>query len=224
MEIEHLKGQQIELAKKLNLVDRIEVDKVRYVAGVDTTFLDPYKNPTIAISSIVVIDIRSFEITEKVFGKREIDSPYIPTFLAFRELPVILEAYEKLKTKADVFIIDGQGILHPRKMGIASHFGVITDTVSVGCGKKHLYGDFQDPANKDLAYEFVYDPKTAEKIGYVLRSKKNTNPIFISPGNNISLESSLYVIIKTLDGYKLPQPVRLAHNFLSEYRKKLLGG
>jgi deoxyribonuclease V len=224
LDLESLKKQQIELSKKLNLKDKININEIRYIAGIDTTFLNPYQNPTLAISAIVVIDIKSFEIVEKVLAEKEIDFPYVPTFLAFRELPVILEAYKKLQTNVDVFILDGQGILHPRKMGIASHFGVITDTVSVGCGKTPLYGKYQDPPNQDLAYNFIYDPKTNEKIGYVLRTKKNTKPIFISPGNNISIENSLYVIIKSLNGYKLPEPIRLAHNFLSVYRKKLIGG
>jgi deoxyribonuclease V len=148
IDLESLKKQQKELSKKLSLKDRINTDEIRYIAGIDTTFLNPYQNPTLAISSIVIIDIKSFEIVEKVLAEKEIDFPYVPTFLAFRELPVILEAYKKLKTKVNVFILDGQGILHPRRMGIASHFRVITDTVSIGCGKTPLYGKYQDPKSR----------------------------------------------------------------------------
>ncbi|WP_028950356.1 endonuclease V [Sulfurihydrogenibium subterraneum] len=220
MDLESLKNNQLELAKRLKLEDKININKIKLVAGIDTTFLDPYKEPTLAISCIVVLNLEDFSVVEVVFGQKEIDFPYIPTFLAFREIPSIMDAYQKLKSVPDVFILDGQGILHPRKMGIASHFGVITDTVSIGCGKSLLYGKYTQIENKPMAYNPVY--ADGELRGYALRVKKNTNPIFISPGNNISLNSSLYVIIKTIKSYKLPEPVRLAHNYLTEYRKKLL--
>ena len=220
MDLNELKKQQLELSKKLKLQDKIDIRNIRTVAGIDTTFLNPYKEPTLALSSIVVLDLTDFSVKEVVYGQKMIDIPYIPTFLAFRELPSIMEAYKNLKSKVDVFILDGQGILHPRKMGIASHFGVLTDTVTVGCGKTHLYGEYKHPENKPMSYSYVY--ADGEVRGYALRVKKNTNPIFISPGNNISLESSLYVIIKTVKDYKLPEPVRLAHNYLSEYRKRIL--
>ena len=220
MDLEYLKNNQLELAKRLKLEDKIDINNIKLVAGIDTTFLDPYKEPTLAISCIVVLNLEDFSVVEVVFGQKEIDFPYIPTFLAFREIPSIMESYKKLKSVPDVFILDGQGILHPRKMGIASHFGVITDTVSIGCGKSLLYGKYTQIENKPMAYTPVY--ADGEIRGYALRVKKNTNPIFISPGNNISLNSSLYVIIKTIKSYKLPEPVRLAHNYLTEYRKKLL--
>ncbi len=219
--IEQLKAEQIKLSKKLNLKDRIPPDKVRYVAGIDTTFTDIWKNPTTAISSIVVVDIENnFEIIETVYATKEIDFPYIPTFLAYRELPVILEAYKKLKSQVDVFMVDGMGILHPRKMGIAAHFGVVTDTVSIGIGKSKLIGEFKKPENRKFAYQPVY--VDGEHRGYILRTRKNANPVFVSPGNNISVESSLKVAIRTTDKYKLPEPVRFAHNFLQKIRKEKL--
>jgi len=221
--IEKLKREQVELAKKLNLTDIKPVYEYRYIAGVDTTFLDIWKNPTKAISSIVVLDIKNnFKVIEKVFAEKVIDFPYIPTFLAYRELPVILEAYKKLKTKPDIFLIDGMGILHPRKMGIASHFGVITNTVSVGCGKSKLIGEFKEPINRRFAYNPVY--VDGEHRGYIVRSKVNSKPIFISTGNNISLKSALNITLLSITRYRLPEPIRLAHNFLQEYRRKLIKG
>ncbi len=223
IDLNELEKIQIELSKQISLKDKIDVKYIRYVAGVDTTFLNPYENPTKALSCITVVDIKNFDVVETVYGEKEIDFPYIPTFLAFRELPSIMEAYKKLTSTVDIFIIDGQGILHPRKMGIASHFGVITQTVSIGCGKSHLYGYYKEPENKDMAFDYIYG-KNDKKLGYVLRVKKNTKPIFISPGNNISIESSLYVIIKSINKYKLPIPVKYAHNNLSKLRKKLIDG
>ena len=216
--IEKLKREQIELAKKLNLNDKKRLNEYRYIAGIDTTFTDIWSNPTTAISCIVVLDIKdNFKIIEKVFAEKKIDFPYIPTFLAYRELPVILEAYKKLSSKPDAFIVDGMGILHPRKMGIASHFGVITDTISIGCGKSKLIGKYKEPPNKRFAYNPVYVDD--ELRGYIVRTRKNSNPIFVSSGNNISINNSLQLVLLSIDKYRLPEPTRLAHNFLQEYRR-----
>ena len=218
--IHRLIKEQIKLSKKLKIKDKIPVDKIKIVAGIDVTFTDIWKNPTTGIACITVIDVRTFQTLETVFAEETVDFPYIPTFLAYRELPVILKAYKKLKTKPDAFIIDGMGIIHPRKMGIASHFGVITDTISIGCGKSKLTGEFEQPENKKFAYRPVY--LDGELRGYILRTRKNSNPVFVSPGNNISVESSLKVVIRSVKDYKLPEPTRLAHLNLQKYRKKII--
>ncbi len=219
--VERLKKEQIQLSKKLNLKDKKPLSEIRFVAGIDVTFTDIWSNPTTGIACIVVLDIKeNFKEIETVYSQKEIDFPYIPTFLAYRELPVILEAYKKLTSNVDAFIVDGMGILHPRKMGIASHFGIVTDSISIGCGKSKLIGDFEEPPNRPRAYRPVY--VDGELRGYVVRSKKNTNPIFVSPGNNISVFSSLQLTLRCLNGYKLPEPTRLAHNKLQIYRRKLL--
>jgi len=220
--IKKLEKEQLELSKKLSLIDKKNINEIKYIAGIDTTFTDIWSDKTTAISAITVLEYPSLEEIETVFAVKEIDFPYIPTFLAYRELPVILEAYKKLNTKPDVFFIDGMGILHPRKMGIASHFGVITGEVSIGIGKSKLVGDFKEPENKPSSYNPIY--VDGELRGYILRSRKNSNPIFISPGNNISVNSALKLTINTLKRYKLPEPTRLAHNKLQIYRKNYLGG
>ncbi len=216
-----LEKEQLELASKLNLKDRIPPQKVKLVAGIDVTFTNIWTNPTTGISCITVFDIQNFQLKEVVYAQKLIDFPYIPTFLAYRELPVILEAYKKLKIKPDVFLVDGQGIIHPRKMGIASHFGVVTDEVSIGVAKSKLVGDFKEPENKRFAAKPVYINK--ELRGYVIRTRKNSKPLFISPGNNISVESSVKVAIRSIkNDYRLPEPIRVAHNLLQEYRRKIL--
>ncbi len=217
--IEKLKKEQINLSKKLKLKDKKTLDEIKLVAGIDTTFTNIWENPTTAISCIVVLDIEdNFKEVEIVFAEKIIDFPYIPTFLAYRELPVILETYKKLKTKPDAFLVDGMGIIHPRKMGIASHFGVVTDEISVGVGKSKLVGKFEMPENKKFSYKPVY--VDGELRGYVVRTKKNANPVFVSPGNNISVESSLKLVLKCVDKYKLPEPTRRAHNYLQKYRRE----
>lgn len=218
IDINQLISTQKDLSKKINLNDRLNISQINTFAGVDCTFIEK-EGKTLGIACITVLD-KDFDVLEVVYAENKVSMPYIPTFLAFREIPIVMKAYEKLKNTPEVFIFDGQGILHPRKMGIATHFGVLTDTITVGCGKSHLYGSYQQPENRPMSYTPVY---VGDEIrGYCLRVKKNTNPIFISPGNNISVSSGLYVIIKMVRGYKLPEPVRLAHNLLKEYRKKLL--
>lgn len=218
MDIQRFIEIQVELSKGLNLKDRKDVKSFKFMAGADCAFVD-VEDKTLGVSCIVVMD-REFNVLEINYGERFVDVPYIPTFLAFREIPVVMEAYRKMRISPDVFIFDGQGILHPRKMGIASHFGIMTDTVTVGCGKSHLYGRYEEPSNVPLAKSPVF--VDGEVRGHALRVKKSTNPVFVSPGNNISIESSLYVIIDSLGRYKLPEPIRLAHNLLKVYRNKVL--
>ncbi|NPA58470.1 MAG: endonuclease V [Aquificae bacterium] len=221
--VEKLKKEQLKLSKKLNLQDRIPVDEIRTVAGIDVTFTDIRSPITTGIACITVLDLKDgFRTVDTVFAEKTVEFPYVPTFLAYRELPVIMEAYEKLKVKPDAFIVDGMGILHPRKMGIASHFGVLTDTVCVGCGKSKLVGDYQMPENEKFAHSPVF--VDGEKRGYVVRTRRNANPVFISPGNNISVDGSLELLKKTTTDYKLPEPTRRAHLLLQRYRKAFLKG
>jgi len=219
--IEKLKNEQIELSKKLDLTDKKKIYDYRLVAGIDVSFLDIWSNPTTAIASIVVLDLKNnFKVVEKVFAEKVIDFPYIPTFLAYRELPVILEAYKKLKTKPDVFFVDGMGILHPRKMGIASHFGVVTGETSIGVGKSKLIGEFKEPPNKRFAHTPIYIDN--ELRGYAVRTRVNSKPVFVSPGNNISVKNSVQLALLSTTKYRIPEPTRIAHNSLQEYRRKIL--
>ncbi|WP_022670694.1 endonuclease V [Hippea alviniae] len=220
MNIEKLKEFQINLSKRLNLKDRINPKEIRFVAGVDLTYTNIWTNPTIGIACIVVYDLEKEKEIEVVFETAKVFFPYIPTFLAFRELPLIRKASRRLTNKVDVFMLDGMGIIHPRKMGIAAHFGIVEDRVSIGVAKSHLTGEYKMPENFDRATTKLY--VNSEFSGYVLRSKKNTKPIFVSPGNNISIESSLEITLKCLKKYKIPEPTRLAHNYLQQKRRELL--
>ena len=220
MNIQNLREFQIRLSKQLNLKDRINPKDIRFVAGVDLTYTNIWKNPTTGIVCIVVYDLEKEKEIEVIFETAKVFFPYIPTFLAFRELPLIRKASRKLANRVDVFMLDGMGIIHPRKMGIAAHFGVVENVISIGVAKSHLTGEYEMPANIDKTHEKVY--VNSEFSGYILRSKKNTKPIFVSPGNNISIESSLEITLKCLKRYKIPEPTRLAHNYLQQKRKELL--
>jgi deoxyribonuclease V len=218
--LEELKKLQIECGRKIKEIDRISLEKIRYIGGMDLTFKDLKRNPTEALVSLVVIDVDTLEPVEVVIKKTVVDFPYIPTFLAFRELPALLEVYNQSKLKPDVYFIDGQGKIHPRRCGIASHFGVETDTVAVGVAKSHLYGKYELPCARRGCFSFVRDPKTGEILGAVVRTKTNTYPVFVSVGNNITLQTAIKLVLKT-SKYRIPEPTRLAHNVLQKKRKEL---
>ncbi len=219
-DLETLKKIQTECGKKIVETDRVDINKVRYIGGMDLTFKDLKRNPTEALVSLVVVDLLSLKPVEIVVKRTHVDFPYIPTFLAFRELPALLEVYKSSKIKPDVFFIDGQGKIHPRRCGIASHFGVETNTVSVGVAKSHLYGRFSMPCERRGCLSYVRDPKTGEVLGAVVRTKNKTYPVFVSVGNNISLPTAVKLVLKT-SKYRIPEPTRLAHNVLQRERKKL---
>lgn len=142
--------------------------------------------------------------------------PYVPGYLAFREIPAILKAYEQLPVKPDVIMFDGNGILHARRMGIASHFGVLTGAVTMGCAKKKLAGKYDEPG----AFKGEYAPVTdkGEVIGYAVRTKANVKPVFISPGHQMSLEDSLALALKCTRMHRLPEPTRYAHEYVNRFR------
>ncbi|AEA33540.1 endonuclease V [Hippea maritima] len=220
MDLSSLKDEQNRLALKLNLKDRISPNRVRFVAGIDLTYLNIWKNPTLGIAALVVWDVKEKSIVDVFYYEQEVDFPYIPTFLAYRELPLVLGVFKKCNVEVDAFMLDGMGIIHPRKLGIAAHFGVVCDVVSLGCAKSHLIGVYDEPANVPGDYKPVFVEN--ELRGFVMRSRKNANPIFISPGNNITSHSAVETTLLCLEGYRLPQPTRLAHNYLQQYRRKLL--
>jgi len=184
------------------------------------TFKNLKGNPTEALVSLVVVDVNTLKPVEVVIKKTIVDFPYIPTFLAFRELPALLEVYNTSKLKPEVYFIDGQGKIHPRRCGIATHFGVETDTVAVGVAKSHLYGKYELPCARKGCFSFVRDPKTGEVLGAVVRTKSNTYPVFVSVGNNITLPTAIKLVLKT-SKYRIPEPTRLAHNVLQKKRREL---
>jgi deoxyribonuclease V len=195
---EELIAIQERLAKKIILVD--EFSKGR-VAGVDIA----YKGDK-AVCGVVVLDYDSFEIVERKTLGGKVDFPYLPTFLAFREADLIVEAIKDVEF--DILMIDGQGIAHPRGVGIASHIGVLLDIPTIGVAKKLLCGEIRGKIRVGVPVAVVFEGR---HVGYALKTKKNTRPIFISPGHKVSLKSSLEITQHFIREHKLPEPTRLAH-------------
>ncbi|MDF2550460.1 MAG: deoxyribonuclease [Chlamydiales bacterium] len=143
--------------------------------------------------------------------------PYQTGFLAFREAPSLVKAYHKLPQRPDALLIDGHGIAHPRRMGIASHLGILLDRPSFGVGKTRLIG--KGSLQGEEVYEQAPLMHMGEEIGTLLRSKKRCNPLIISPGHRISLKRSVEITLSCLRGYRLPEPTRLAHFYANLVRK-----
>ena len=183
------------------------------IAGSDISF-NKYEDTVFA--GIVLFKYPEMEVIGHASAISSTTFPYISGLLAFREVPALLEAWNKLQTKPDVLVLDGQGIAHRRRTGIASHFGVITNTPTIGSAKSRLFGQYEDPANEVYAQSLMYDKQ--EVVGVALRSKKNCNPIFISPGHLVSMQQSVDIIKNCLKGYRIPEPTRQAHILVNQLR------
>lgn len=180
----------------------------RYLLGIDSS----YSKTTKSVFSVAVLyDLLKKEVVEYASAVGIADFPYIPGYLSFRELPTTLETIKAIKHNFDIILVDGQGIAHPRGFGFASHLGVVLDSATIGCAKKHLLGDYGEVENKKGAYSFLYIK--GEPCGVVLRTKENTKPIFVSPGHKCDIFSATKIVMESLTKYRLPEPIRLAHQY-----------
>jgi len=187
-----------------------DFDEPQLIAGVDQAFVDDK-----IISGIVVLKYGSFEVVERTYSIQPFNYPYIPTFLSFREGPAIVNTFKKLKMIPDILLVDGAGINHPRRAGIATHVGVALDVPTIGITKKILCGSGEEPLNIGEANKLVYE---GHDVGWLLKSEKRSRPIVVAPGHRVSLNSSLSIVKACLRGNKLPEPIRLAHNYVSEIK------
>jgi len=195
-------------------VIRDDFAPIKLIAGADQAFAGD-----MILSGIVVLDYPSLEIVERVFSIEQGIFPYIPTFLSFREGPAIISAFEKLKNRPDILMVDGAGINHPRRAGIATHVGVVLDVPTIGITKKLLCGSGEEPVEVDEASPLLFETR---KVGWLLKSIKRGRAIIVAPGHRVSLESSLSIVRSCLRGHKLPEPARLAHLYANEEKKRFL--
>lgn len=182
--------------------------EIELIAGIDVSFKGEE-----AAAGVVVLEYPGMEEVERAIAKVRVTFPYIPGLLAFREGPSIVAALEKLKNEPDLLMLDGQGIAHPRRMGIATHIGVIFDKPSIGCAKSRLWGSYHEPGPEKGSWSYLYDG--AEIIGAVLRTKDKAPPLFVSIGHRIDLQSALEIVLSCCRGDRLPEPTRLAHLLVS---------
>lgn len=201
---------QIELAKQLKFE---QLDKIETIAGADISF---NKYSTTMYAVIVILTYPAMVLKSFALATYETSFPYKPGFLGFKEVPALLKVWELIKSKPDVVVLDGNGVLHPRRMGVASHFGILTDQPTIGCAKSLLYGENHLPQPGKLSTTEI--KSHGETLGFALRTKNNCAPVYVSAGHLITQQQSLEVIKNCIGNYRIPEPTRLAHNIVNDFR------
>lgn len=205
---------QKELAAQIRLVPLIKEPKL--IGGCDVSMNRFAKE---GYAGFVTLSYPELELVGHSVVKETIPMPYIPGLLSFREIPMLLTAWKKLKTKPELIIVDGIGIAHPRRIGIASHLGVLLEIPTIGCAKSVLTGIYEEPAQIPGSFSYLYDKyDQSEIIGAALRTKENVKPVFVSPGHLITLEESIELVWRSIRAHRLPEETRFAHNTVNEYR------
>ncbi|HVG21269.1 MAG TPA: deoxyribonuclease V [Blastocatellia bacterium] len=226
--------EAVQLQKKLREQVRVEPLKrdARLVAGCDISF---NKFSEVVYAGIVVLRLPGLEIVDRATAITRTTFPYIPGLLSFRETPALLEAWEKLTTAPDVVMLDGQGLAHPRRFGIACHFGLITGRPTLGCAKTVLVGRYDEPGESAGSYSLMVDK--GETVGAAVRTKDRVAPVYISLGNLIDLPGAIDLALRCVKGYagqgeslfdskpaskskyRIPEPTRQAHLLVNELRR-----
>ena len=214
MKVERLHSWQVSTAEALDIQRRLarqvsrssQVITPRFIAGVD---ISAEKAQGMATGAVVVLEYPELELVETQVVQGRPNFPYVPGLLSFRESPLTLAACEKLTITPDLILVDGQGIAHPRRLGLASHLGLLLDTPTIGCAKSLLCGQHEEPGFDAGSYIEVVDK--GETIGVALRTRAGVKPIYVSIGHKVDLETAIYWVMNCCRGYRLPEPTRLAH-------------
>jgi deoxyribonuclease V len=201
MDIDRAKKIQNRLRQKLKIIPLRK--KIRTIAGVDAAFGEDR-----IIGTACLFSFPDLNFLEEAWAIKKLSFPYIPGYLSFREAPVVLAALKKLTVKPDLILVDGQGIAHPRRMGIASHLGVLWNVPTIGCAKSRLVGAYQEPGMKKGDWSPLRLDQ--EVVGAVLRTRGMVSPIFISPGHKIELPESISIVLKTTTVFRISEPLRRA--------------
>jgi deoxyribonuclease V len=204
-------GLQKDLVKKLVLHDCF--GRVEKIAGVDAKY-EKQSYTMVVTAAVLIFSYPGFDLIEESISSLDLRYPYIPGLLVFREGPVIEKCFEKIKTIPDIIFFDGHGYSHPRRMGLASHMGLLLDLPAVGCAKSNLCGDYKEPAGEKGSFSLIYHKE--EVIGAAVRTRENTRPVFISAGHKISLDTAVKFALNS-SSFRIPEPTRLAHNYLNKH-------
>ncbi len=193
----------------LKKIDR----RINYIAGLDVSYA---KGGNTVWAGVVVLDFPSLVKIEERWAQSKVSFPYIPGLLSFREIPVLLDVLRNIEVEPDLIFCDGQGIAHPRGLGIASHLGVLLRKPTIGCAKSRLVGEF-DPVGEDRG-EYVYLRYQNRIIGAVVRTRSRVKPVFVSPGYGVMLKDCIRFVLETCPTYRIPEPTRQAHLLVNSVR------
>jgi deoxyribonuclease V len=205
---------QRELAKQVVLRNCLPPKTLR-VAGVDVSY---EKHGDLFFAAVVVLELPENKVIEEASASGRVNFPYVPGYLSFRELPIVLEAFRALRTVPDAVLVDGQGIAHPRHLGIASHLGLWLQLPTVGCAKSRLCGEFTPPGTGrgDRSPLML----KGEQVGVVLTTRDNVQPMFISPGHRVDIGGAAELVLECCGRYRMPEPTRQAHNLTNRLRRE----
>lgn len=218
--MDEAKKLQISLSKQVKIEPL--PDNIHTIAAVDVSYTR-WDKQGYAVLGVFSIKQNSLTMVTEVKGemfltrKNKVDFPYIPGYLSFREIPLFIPLFEKLNIVPDVLLVDGMGIAHPRRLGLASHLGVLYDIPSIGCGKSKLVGKYEEPDIKRGSRSPLLD--NGKEIGTVLRSKDNCKPLFISPGHKCDIESAVRMILRLCMKYRLAEPIRIVDKISKNIRR-----
>ena len=193
---------QNELRTKVLKIDQFQ--DIKTVAGVDIGLKQDK-----ALAAVVVLNLADLQIIDGVVAESRITFPYVPGLLSFREIPPLLLAFAHLQTIPDIVIVDGQGLAHPRRFGLASHLGLILDLPTIGCAKSRLCGEYTQPNKQKGSYTHIVDNN--EIIGVALRTRTNVSVVYVSIGHKVSLRSARKLTLACCPTYRLPETTRFAH-------------
>jgi deoxyribonuclease V len=208
--------QAIRLQERLAGRVRIEPlsRPLRLVAGADVAFSPDEKR---CLAGVVVYDLQKQEVVEQVLAWRLVRFPYVPGLLSFREAPAVLAAVRKLHIVPDLFLLDAQGLAHPRRFGLACHVGLLIDVPTAGCAKSRLCGEHRDPASTaGSAAPLIH---RGEAVGAVLRTCAGVKPVYVSVGHRVTLADAIRAVLACVTRYRLPEPTRLAHILVTRHRR-----
>jgi deoxyribonuclease V len=200
--VEEAVALQEQLRAQVQQTNSFDTKDIRTVAGVDVTYRE------VGHAAVVVFDFLTMQIIEQVTATGTVNFPYVPGLLSFRECPVALQAFEQLHTQPDVIICDGQGYAHPRRFGLACHLGLWLDRPTIGCAKTRFIGTYANLGQNMGDQAQLMDG--GEVIGVALRTRANTNPVFVSVGHKIDLDTAAKIVIRCVRGYRLPETTRAA--------------
>lgn len=206
---------QSELSRRIELLPLRHPP--RRVAGTDVAFS---QDGRLAHAAVVVLDCTSWRMMESACCSRPVTFPYITGLLSFREIPVLLECFASLANDPDLIICDGQGIAHPRRLGLASHLGLLLGIPSIGCAKSRLVGSYEEPATERGSRAPLLD--RGEQAGTVLRTRTGVKPVFVSPGHAITHPEAVDIVLSAAGRYRLPEPTRLAHQLAGREKSRSL--
>ncbi len=211
-------ARAVEIQRRLASRVRIESPQgaLRFVAGVDSAFTDDE-----CVAGVVLWDASDARVVESHTARRPLTFPYVPGLLSFREAPAILAALRKLGRRPDALLVDGQGLAHPRRFGIACHLGVITDLPTAGCAKSRLTGEHREPAARRGSSAPLTDG--AEEIGSVLRTREGLKPLFVSVGHRLDISTAERLVLACGAGNRLPEPTHRADRLVAEAKRGVSG-